>query len=112
LDFLLGAFAFFGPGKFQDLYMSLNYPAANGFLHFAGEAISVRHAWVEGALDSAWRAVREMLYFPGFTDKQRQTFFDHWGVNYEWIDPSGAGETVDDLLFKHLAHMKPELFRR
>ena len=108
--FFLGAFAFFGPGKFQDPYLSLNTPAANGFLHFAGEAISVRHAWVEGALDSAWRAVREMLYFPGFTDDQRKKFYKNWGENEEWIDRTEAGEK-DDLLLKHLAHRKPELFR-
>ncbi|KDR80293.1 hypothetical protein GALMADRAFT_242628 [Galerina marginata CBS 339.88] len=102
--YTMGAYAFFGPGKFQNPYTSLNTPAANGFLHFAGEAISVRHAWVEGALDSAWRAVREMLYFSGFTDEQRQRFFDNWGANEEWVKQD------DDLLFKHLAHMKPELF--
>lgn len=40
----LGAFAFFGPGDYQDLYTSLNRPAADNKLHFAGEALSVRHA--------------------------------------------------------------------
>ena len=54
--FSVGAFAFFGPGNFGNAYTSLTLPAADGRLHFAGEAISVRHAWVEGALDSAWRA--------------------------------------------------------
>jgi len=39
-----GAFAFFGPGDYQDMYTSLNRPAANGKLHFAGEALSIRHA--------------------------------------------------------------------
>jgi len=39
-----GAFAFFGPGNFQDMYTSLGRPAANDKLHFAGEALSVRHA--------------------------------------------------------------------
>lgn len=54
-DFLSqGTFAFFGPGKFGDLYTSLNNPAAGGYLHFGGKAISVRHVWVEGVLDSAW----------------------------------------------------------
>jgi len=112
--YTMGAFAFFGPGKFQDPYFSLNTPAANGFLHFAGEAISVRHAWVEGALDSAWRAVYEMLYF--FPDEYRKKFIKNWGVNEEWIERSEAGEKVPraehDLLFKHLAHLKPELFSR
>ena len=39
-----GAFAFFGPGEFEDLYTSLNFPAAKNHLHFAGEALSTRHA--------------------------------------------------------------------
>ena len=83
---VLGAFAFFGPGKFKDVYASLNAPASDGRLHFAGEALSVRHAWVEGALDSAWRAVAEMLFKDTeFTDDQRQAFTDHWGENPEWV---------------------------
>ncbi|KAG2029886.1 hypothetical protein BDR03DRAFT_936773 [Suillus americanus] len=82
--YTMGAFAFFGPGKFGNLYTSLNNPAAGGYLHFAGEAISVRHAWVEGALDSAWRAVHEMLVFPAFAS-YRDKFFKNWGVNPEWV---------------------------
>jgi len=39
-----GAFAFFGPGDFGDMYTALSRPAANNRLHFAGEALSVRHA--------------------------------------------------------------------
>ncbi|KAG1828214.1 hypothetical protein EV424DRAFT_1471276 [Suillus variegatus] len=52
--YTMGTFAFFGPGKFGDLYTSLNNPAAGGYLHFGGKAISVQHVWVEGVLDSAW----------------------------------------------------------
>jgi hypothetical protein len=36
-------------------------------LHFAGEATSVHHAWVAGALASAWRAVAEILISEGST---------------------------------------------
>jgi monoamine oxidase len=39
-----GAFAYFGPGDFQDLYTALSVPNANKRFHFAGEAISTRHA--------------------------------------------------------------------
>lgn len=86
----MGAFAFFGPGKFGNVYASMNGPAAKGRLHFAGEAISVRHAWVEGALDSAWRAVFELLLEDGFTDAQRKTFFLNWGYNAEWLNVQEA----------------------
>ena len=40
----IGAFAFFGPGQFGDLYTALSRPAADNKLHFAGDALSIRHA--------------------------------------------------------------------
>ncbi|KAG8975278.1 hypothetical protein FRC05_006221 [Tulasnella sp. 425] len=78
-----GAFAFFGPGEFSTIYKSLNRPAAGGRLHFAGEALSTRHAWVVGALDSAWRAVKEVLWlsYPYLIKK----FEQEWGNNEDWI---------------------------
>ncbi|KIK68736.1 hypothetical protein GYMLUDRAFT_256401 [Collybiopsis luxurians FD-317 M1] len=91
----MGAFAFFGPGKFGSLYTSLTNPAADGRLHFASEALSVRHAWVEGALDSAWRAVYELLLEPGFQPYQAK-FFQNWGLNAEWFNapiPDGKPTT-------------------
>ena len=63
-----GAFAQFGPGQFGttdkggfSLFASLQAPAALGRLHFAGEATSIHHAWVLGALNSAWRAVHNAV---------------------------------------------------
>ncbi|KAI6020436.1 hypothetical protein BKA83DRAFT_498359 [Pisolithus microcarpus] len=82
----MGAFAHFGPGDFQDLFTSLTFPAANKRLHFAGEAISTRHAWVVGALDSAWRAVLEYLLVTGQKDKLAR-FKELWGKNVEWASP-------------------------
>jgi len=41
---IIGAFAFFGPGQFSTLYTNFSHAAAYGRLHFAGEALSVRHA--------------------------------------------------------------------
>lgn len=59
-----GAFALFGPGQFSHLYPFLTRPAADGRLHFVGEASSAHHAWIVGALDSAERAVMySMLRF-------------------------------------------------
>ncbi|KAI6126499.1 hypothetical protein F5141DRAFT_1247376 [Pisolithus sp. B1] len=83
----MGAFAHFGPGDFRDLYTSLTYPTENKRLHFAGEAISTRHAWVVGALDSAWRAVHEYLCVTGQEDKKKD-FKKLWGENIEWASPS------------------------
>lgn len=88
---VMGAFAFFGPGDFQDLYASLTVPNADKRLHFAGEAISIRHSWVVGALDSAWRAVYEYLLASGQHEKI-QKFFDLWGQNQEWAGQSKHGK--------------------
>ncbi|KAG8999539.1 hypothetical protein FRB90_012052 [Tulasnella sp. 427] len=82
-EYTQGAFAFFGPGNFSTLYKSLTRPAANGHVHFAGEALSVRHAWVVGALDSAWRAVKEVLWV---SHRDKLVEFERlWGNNEEWI---------------------------
>jgi len=114
--YTMGAFAFFGPGKFENLYTSLNNPAAKGYLHFAGEAISVRHAWVEGALDSACKAIHEIVHFPAF-QQYREKFLKNWGVKPEWIKPStkrhkpGAiPSPEEDLILEHLALTHPHLF--
>lgn len=64
-EFTMGAFALFGPGQFTNLYPSLTRPAAGGYLHFAGEAVSTHHAWIEGSLSSANRAVAQVLVREG-----------------------------------------------
>jgi monoamine oxidase len=114
--YTMGGYAFFGPGKFESLYTSLNAPAAKGYLHFAGEAISARHAWVEGALDSALKAVHEIVHFPAF-QSYKDKFFQNWGVNPEWMKPStrrrGPGaipRPEEDLILEHLALTHPYLF--
>ncbi|KAF8492942.1 amine oxidase [Gautieria morchelliformis] len=63
-SFSIGAFAHFGPGQFSTLYPEVTQPAARGLLHIAGEATSVNHAWVAGALDSAFRCVMEIVGHP------------------------------------------------
>ncbi|KAI6100915.1 amine oxidase [Pisolithus croceorrhizus] len=98
----MGAFAFFGPSDFKEMYASLTYPAANKRLHFAGEAISTRHAWVVGALDSAWRAVHEYLAVTRQDDKMRR-FKELWGDNVEWASPPGQfSDDQSNLLHEHL----------
>ncbi|KII90226.1 hypothetical protein PLICRDRAFT_584478 [Plicaturopsis crispa FD-325 SS-3] len=79
----MGSFALFGPGRFGDLYSSLTAPAGRGHLHFAGEAVSVRHGWVAGALSSAWRSIYAILV-RDHQDKVK-SFLDLWGYDVEWI---------------------------
>ena len=54
-----GAFAWFNPGQHSELYRAAIAP--EGRIYFAGEHASLTHTWMQGALESALRAVREML---------------------------------------------------
>lgn len=56
----LGAFAFFGPGQFKNMWPWII--RSNGTYMIIGEAASSRHAWVAGALESAVRAVYQFLW--------------------------------------------------
>ncbi|KAF8547023.1 amine oxidase [Imleria badia] len=105
-EYAIGAYAYFAPGQFQDLYASLTYPAASKRLHFAGEAVSTHHAWVVGALDSSWRAVYEYLKVT-WQDEKIRKFKMLWGESSEWANMSplteGAKENDGrDLLDQHL----------
>lgn len=54
-----GAFAYYLPGQYSALHQHVIAP--EGRIHFAGEHASLAHSWMQGALESALRAVREML---------------------------------------------------
>ncbi|MDZ4403330.1 FAD-dependent oxidoreductase [Prosthecobacter sp.] len=54
-----GAFAWFNPGQHGALHRHLLEP--EGRIHFAGEHASLAHTWMQGALESALRAVKEVL---------------------------------------------------
>ena len=54
-----GAFAWFNPGQHSNLHRHIIAP--EGRIYFAGEHASLTHTWMQGALDSALRAVTEML---------------------------------------------------
>jgi monoamine oxidase len=56
-----GAFALFNPSQFKNIYPTLLTPEFDGHLNFAGEACSVHHGWIVGALDSAYNAVYNIL---------------------------------------------------
>ncbi|EFQ32476.1 flavin containing amine oxidoreductase [Colletotrichum graminicola M1.001] len=58
---MAGAFAYFGPCQFWDLYPAITKPNAFGQLYFVGEAASAHHAWVVGALESVVRAAWSMF---------------------------------------------------
>jgi len=70
---------------------------------------------VEGALDSAWRAVNEMLVL-GYPGSYRDKFYKNWGKNPEWIAPASGiiltdvPEPDEDLVLQHLKYTNPEYF--
>lgn len=53
-----GAFAWFQPGQHTALHKDLITPEGRIFL--AGEHTSLDHTWMQGALESAQRAVKDM----------------------------------------------------
>jgi monoamine oxidase len=56
--FACGAFALFNPGQKTLLHQHIISP--EGRIHFAGEHASLNHRWIQGAIDSALRAAREV----------------------------------------------------
>ncbi|KAH7240664.1 uncharacterized protein BKA55DRAFT_596088 [Fusarium redolens] len=71
LAYLNGAFAMFSPGQFSSVMPWLMRPAAEGHMHFAGEALSSGHAWIIGAVNSAWRTIYEILCTEGLEEKKK-----------------------------------------
>jgi monoamine oxidase len=57
-----GAFVLFNPE--QQTQLPHHIAAVEGRVHFAGEHCSLWHAWIEGALESALRAAREVHEAP------------------------------------------------
>ena len=67
-EYSVGAFPEFAPGQFAGLMPVLMTPSAGGRMHFGGDALSAGHAWIVGALNSAYRCVREILVVEGRND--------------------------------------------
>jgi monoamine oxidase len=56
--YALGEAAVFTPGQLTELHSDI--AATEGPVHFAGEHASLKHAWIEGSLESAVRAAIEV----------------------------------------------------
>ncbi|KAK3942457.1 hypothetical protein QBC46DRAFT_283661 [Diplogelasinospora grovesii] len=52
-----GAFALFGPGQFKGVYPHFQELYCNNKFAMCGEALSAHHAWISGAVDSAYAMV-------------------------------------------------------
>ncbi|KAL2689192.1 hypothetical protein Neosp_003244 [[Neocosmospora] mangrovei] len=71
-----GAFAYFGPGQFSNMWQEIIKPNSFGQLYLVGEAASSHHAWIVGALESVIRAVYVM--FQGLQNGNKD--FDAYGI--------------------------------
>ncbi|HVG45459.1 MAG TPA: NAD(P)/FAD-dependent oxidoreductase [Longimicrobium sp.] len=56
--YAFGEAAVFYPGQLTQLHLDI--PTREGPLHFAGEHTSLKHAWIEGAIESAVRTALEV----------------------------------------------------
>lgn len=56
--YVFGEAAVFTPWQLTQFHLAI--PTAEGPLHFAGEHTSLKHAWIEGSLESAVRAALEI----------------------------------------------------
>jgi monoamine oxidase len=56
--FAMGEAAMFAPGQLSELQPLTSNPVGN--LHFAGDWTTLRHAWIEGAIESGIRAALEI----------------------------------------------------
>jgi monoamine oxidase len=57
-EFTSGAFAMFEPYQFRDIFKDIWKP--EGGIHFCGEHTSMKHGWIEGAIESGIRAAKEV----------------------------------------------------
>ncbi|KAF7545287.1 hypothetical protein G7Z17_g9284 [Cylindrodendrum hubeiense] len=71
-----GAFAYFGPGQFSNMWQEITKPNAFGQLYLIGEAASSHHAWIVGALESVIRAVYFMFQGLNSNDPEYQPYSD------------------------------------
>jgi monoamine oxidase len=62
--YAFGEAAIFAPGQLNLLQKHIEKPEWEGKAHFAGEHTSLKHAWIEGAIESAIRAALEVNETP------------------------------------------------
>jgi len=85
-----GAFALFGPGQFANVYPLFLGLQCENKLALCGEALSAHHAWISGALDSAYQQLYHFLLANGRGDDMLQLFLsDLFG--------SGVQSHVDEM---------------
>lgn len=67
-----GAYALFGPGQFKNVYPKFYPLFCMDQLALCGEALSSHHAWISGALDSAYVKTYQFLVANGLEEERRK----------------------------------------
>ncbi|KAN0021556.1 hypothetical protein ACTFIU_010163 [Dictyostelium citrinum] len=82
-----GAYGLYWPSQFLEFYPSLTKPSTDGRFHISGEATSIHHAWIIGALNSAYRSVDRILRQENLL-QLRSKLIENWGTIEKVEDPS------------------------
>lgn len=96
-EYSMGGHALFGPGQFTSLYPKVTQPTF-GRLHLAGEATSVHHTWITGALNSAFRSLVQV-----FLVHNRRDLIDRLLADGSPFKSAGQFEFTLDLIEKQIA---------
>ena len=90
-----GAFALFGPGQFKNVYPAFQDLFCNDKFAMCGEALSAHHAWISGALDSAYVTMCAFLTAQGRGDHVDMLKKSNFGGG-----PGKHAEELDEELLK------------
>jgi hypothetical protein len=90
-----GAFAYFGPSQFSNMWQEIIKPNAYGQLYLIGEASSSHHAWIVGALESVVRAT--YLMFEGLLKQEPENKGYKKVVELLSGKPDDGGSGGDDI---------------
>ncbi|KAM9978138.1 hypothetical protein ACTFIY_011886 [Dictyostelium cf. discoideum] len=82
-----GAYGLYWPSQFLEFYPSLTKPSVDGRFHISGESTSIHHAWIIGALNSAYRSVDRILRQENLL-QLRSKLIENWGTIENVEDPS------------------------
>ncbi|KAM9973717.1 hypothetical protein ACTFIW_010840 [Dictyostelium discoideum] len=82
-----GAYGLYWPTQFLEFYPSLTKPSTDGRFHISGESTSIHHAWIIGALNSAYRSVDRILRQENLL-QLRSKLIENWGTIEKVEDPS------------------------
>jgi monoamine oxidase len=88
-----GAFALFGPGQFKNVYPSFQANFCGHKFAMCGEALSAHHAWISGALDSAYMSVMRWLLGAGMELEQAHLKSSQFGGGRN-VHPAEVDETL------------------